>query len=168
MTDSFIGQKERGNAISGAIVFFLLGVFAFFSIVMVLLSVYTYKSTISQSAANGEKRILHHYIINTVQAADAKGAVYTDETDGIHRLVVLMDPQAEIEMSIYAYNGNLCELYALKGDPFTPEYGEIIMTLSEFRPVVTDHLLTVRTKDAEGTQEEIRVFLNCLQGGADS
>lgn len=168
MTDSFIDQKERGAAVSGAIVFFLLGVFAFFSIVMVLLSAHTYKSTVNQSASNANARILHHYIINTVQSADAVDAVYTQETDGIKRLVILMDSVSGIEMNIYAYEGSLLELYKMEDDPFTPQYGEIIMPLACFQPSVNGHILSVGAEDVSGNTEEIIVYLNCLQGGEGS
>lgn len=168
MTDSFIDDKKRGQAVSGAIVFFLIGVFAFFSVVMVLLSAHTYKSTVTRTGENGAKRVLHHYIVNAVQAADRENGVYTDEKDGISRLVIVPDDAPDAEMSIYAYGGNLLEIYLSKDDEFIPEYGEVILPALSFEPVISGNLLTVRALDANGAENEIHVYLACFQGGNES
>lgn len=165
MMDSFIDQKNRGSAVSGAIVFFLVGVFAFFSVVMVLLAAHTYKNTHLRSDENGDKRVLHHYIVNAVQAADRENAICTDEKNGVKRLVIYPDDETGAEMSIYAYGGNLLEIYLSKGDEFIPEYGEVILPLKAFEPIILENLLTVLAEDEYGEKSEIHVSLSCRQGG---
>lgn len=165
MTDSFIDHKNRGASISGAIVFFLIGVFALFSILMVVLSAHTYTRTVSQSRVNADRRMLHHYIVNTVHAADCKNAVATDEINGIPRLVIWADEQNSAEMSIYHFEGRLLEFYRKDGEAFIPEYGEEILCLSSFVPSLSSNLLTVTAQDAGGSLYEISVHLNAGQGG---
>lgn len=165
MTDSFIDQKDRGAAVSGAIVFFLVGIFAFFCVVMVLLAAHTYKNTHMRSDDNGDKRVLHHYIVNAVQAADRENAIRTDEKNGVRRLVIYPDDENGVEMSIYAYGGNLLEIYLSKDDEFIPEYGEVILPIESFEPVLSENLLTVRAVSTNVEESEIHVFLACRQGG---
>ncbi len=165
MTDSFIDQKDRGAAVSGAIVFFLIGIFAFFSVVMVLLAAHTYKNTHMRSDDNGDKRVLHHYIVNAVQAADRENAICTDEKNGVKRLVIYPDDESGVEMSIYAYGGHLLEIYLSKDDEFIPEYGEVILPIESFETVLSENLLTVRAVSTNGEESEIHVFLACRQGG---
>ena len=80
---------SRGRAISGAFVFLLLGVFAVFATVLVMLGARAYQSTVDRTEAHSTARVLESYIINAVRTDDAAGAVSVNDekvTDAEYRI----------------------------------------------------------------------------------
>lgn len=154
--EKYINFDRRGRSVSGAIVFFLLGIFALFSVVMVLLSAHAYTSAVQQADENAENRILYHYIANIVRANDQKGAISVQNDGSAKRLVIdLMEEDALL--SIYAHEGNLMEMYSLKGDEFHPEYGEIILPIASFEPSMEGNLLSIASVDRDGKEHLVKV-----------
>ena len=162
--EKYIMNENRGRSISGAIVFFLLGIFALFAVIMVLLSAHAYTSAVDHSAQNAQNRILHHYIVNTLRANDCENAVSVRPMGDGNRLVIALSEEMGVEMSIYAMNGYLMEMYSYPED-FNPEYGEPIMKLSSFDVSIDENLLSANCVDENGNSHTISVFLYSASGG---
>ena len=71
------------HAISGVFVFLLLGIFAVFSTVMVLLSARAYKGAADRLADHNAARIAPAYLRSMVRADDEKDVVFVEEKAGV-------------------------------------------------------------------------------------
>lgn len=75
-------MKTKSHSISGAFVFMLLGVFAVFSMLLVVLGAQAYRTTVDGAAAHTQKRIVTAFVRNAVRAQDERGAITVEEHDG--------------------------------------------------------------------------------------
>ena len=76
-------MKTKSHSISGAFVFMLLGVFAVFSMLLVVLGAQAYRTTVDGAAAHTQKRIVTAFVRNAVRAQDERGAITVEEHDGL-------------------------------------------------------------------------------------
>ena len=76
-------QKPSSHAVSGLFVFLLLGIFAVFSTVMVLLGVKAYRSAVERTEAHNNARISSAYIRSMLRADDEKGVFSIEHCEGI-------------------------------------------------------------------------------------
>lgn len=159
------GVRARGHVISGAFVFLLLGVFAVFSTLMVLLSAQFYRATVEQTDLHNQQRVLCSYLMNVVRASDAEDAVRVTEVGGLEVLALGYDADgARYETYVYCLDGYLRELFAGAEDEFEPEYGEKICRAQSFSPRLGENgLLELRAVDGVGEEHVLHVALR----GAD-
>lgn len=156
----FNADDRQMSSLSGAFVFVLMGVFALFCVIMVLISAGLFKSVYRRTEAETEKRILYNYIGNAVRASDRSGAVTVRENGGVKALVLSNTEGDNVyENSIYLYEGALREIYLEKDSEFHPEYGEIIAPAEGFDAAIENGLLTVSIVSPGGESRALRVYL---------
>lgn len=166
MSDMHGGMTQK-HSISQVFVFLLLGVFAVFSTLMVLLGAQMYRGTVEQTEQNSERRVMINYVKNVVRSNDGENMVRIDHRNGIDRLVFAYDFDGDMyETMVYCYEGELRELFVRADQEFEPEYGESICRAQAFEPELEDGLLVVRLTDAQGRDSELRIALRCSQEGA--
>lgn len=128
-------RQSGSHAISGAFVFLLLGVFAVFATVMVLLGVGAYNHTTDSAAEHNAARVAPAYLRTMVRGHDGDGGVRAERLTGIQRededtgetsieavdlsAVVLDDEEAVTRM--FVYDGWLYECSEPKDDFFDPD-----------------------------------------------
>ena len=118
-------MKTKSHSISGAFVFMLLGVFAVFSMLLVVLGAQAYRTTVDGAAAHTQKRIVTAFVRNAVRAQDERGAITVEEHDGLPVLALSSELDGERYVQyIYSYGGSLCELFTSARYGFSPEDGE--------------------------------------------
>lgn len=153
--------RGRGHIVSGAFVFLLLGVFAVFSTLMVLLSAQFYRTSVDQTRVHNERRVLCSYLMNVVRGNDVADAVRVTQIDGIDVLALGLEEDGErYETRIYCYDGALRELFTDAAQPFEPEYGEVICQARRFTPSLKDGLLEMRAQDGAGEEHLLHVALH--------
>ena len=158
----------KGSTISQAIVFLLLGIFAVFSTLLVLLSAQMYRSVVDHTGELSEQRILNSYILNVIKGNDMADAVSVEMREGIEVLVFGVDVDDErYETLIYCYEGKLRELFSTAAQEFEPEYGEMICDMQAFSPTLLDGLLCVRVVDAQMRENVLHVALRCGKEATD-
>ncbi len=146
-------RTRGGHAASGVFVFLLLGVFAVFSTLLVLLCAQAYRNTVDQTAYHGEERVLQAFVRNTLRAEDMQGAVSAANVDGVDALLLASgEADDRYVRYIYCYNGSLCDLLLSPEDAFDPALGEEICPAQQFSAEVGDRLITVRIVDAAGEE----------------
>ena len=138
-------MKTKSHSISGAFVFTLLGAFAVFSMLLVVLSAQAYRTTVDGASAHTRKRIAAAFVRNAVLAL-------TSEWDG-ERYV----------QYIYGYQGQLCELFTAAEYDFVPEDGEPVCAAQAFEPTLEGDLLTVRVTDETGHVSTVYIARRCAQ-----
>lgn len=153
---------SRGRAISGAFVFLLLGVFAVFATVLVMLGARAYQSTVDRTEAHSTARVLESYIVNAVRTDDAAGAVSVEEKNGMDVLRIAYDFDGEAyDKWIYCHNGSLCELFTDSAFGFDPEMGEAVCLAEAMQLSMEGSLIIARITDADGCKHESVVALRC-------
>lgn len=165
-----VSQKtEQKRTISQVFVFLLLGVFAVFSTLMVLLGAQMYRETIDQTDRQSERRVMFSYLNNIVRGNDGEGRIAVDNRNGIDMLVFTDNFDGEVyETLVYCYDGNLRELFASADQEFEPEYGEMICGAADFQPVMAENgLLKLQVIDTQDQKHVFHVALRCGQEADD-
>lgn len=153
---------RRGRAISGAFVFLLLGAFAVFATVLVMLGARAYQSTVDRTEAHSTARVLESYIANAVRADDAAGAVSIENANGLDALRIAYDFDGEAyDKWIYCYNGSLCELFTDAQFGFDPEMGEAVCPAEQMTLEQQGSLIIAAITDADGREYQSVVALRC-------
>ena len=157
-------MKTKSHSISGAFVFMLLGVFAVFSMLLVVLGAQAYRTTVDGAAAHTQKRIVTAFVRNAVRAQDERGAITVEEHDGLPVLALSSELDGERYVQyIYSYGGSLCELFTSAMYGFSPEDGEAVCAAQRFEPALEGNLLTVRVTDGSGDQSTGYIARRCAQ-----
>ena len=138
------------HAISGVFVFLLLGIFAVFSTVMVLLSARAYKGAVERLADHNAARIAPAYLRSIVRADDEKDVVLVEEKAGVTAVTLrnVYDGEAYVTR-IYCWDGMLCEWFSAEGREFIPAEGEGVCACETMEAQVQPGLLSVRLKQKD-------------------
>ena len=161
-------QKLSSHAISGLFVFLLLGVFAVFSTVMVLLGVKAYRGAVERTGVHNTARISSAYIRSMLRADDETGAFSLEECEGtaveggeekpvaVTALTLRNNYGGEEYITrIYAYGGSLREWFTRASEPFRADLGEVVCPADELTAEKTGSLLTVNIRTGEETEKVI-------------
>lgn len=140
-------KKVPSHTISGVFVFLLLGVFAVFSTVTVLLGAKAYRSTAERADAHNAARIATAYLRSMVRSDDEENAVNVEDLDGVCAVTLknVYDGE-EYRTRLYVYGGMLRELFAQADMAFDPEHGETVCPVDEMTADLTGRLLTLRLR----------------------
>ena len=127
-------MKTKSHSISGAFVFTLLGAFAVFSMLLVVLGAQAYRTTVDGASAHTRKRIAAAFVRNAVRAQDERGAIAVEDRDGLPVLAL------------------------------TSEWdGEPVCAAQAFEPTLEGDLLTVRVTDETGHVSTVYIARRCAQ-----
>ena len=158
-------QKLSSHAVSGLFVFLLLGVFAVFSTVMVLLGVKAYRGAVERTEAHNASRIASAYIRSMLRADDEAGAFSLESCEGlvgepgaeetvtVNVLTLRNDYGEEYITRIYVYDGFLREWFTRASEPFYPDQGEVVCPAEELTAEIKGSLLTVHLRTGDTTQD---------------
>ncbi len=147
-----MSHNSPSHSISGVFVFLLLGIFALFSTVLVLLGAKSYRSTVDQSDAHNNARIASSYIRSMLRSDDEAGVLQIQEVDGIPMIAMVNDYGFDSYVTrLYVYEGSLREWFAGSDIPFEPRSGETVCPADSMSAEITDGILTViiRSNDTE-------------------
>lgn len=149
------------HSISGAFIFLLLGIFAVFGTVMVLLGVKAYRSTDRQSNQHNEYRILSSYVRSMSRTEDGYGEFRVEEAGRVQTLTIEESVGTDSYVTrIYVSDGMLREWFANSDYEFIPEHGTPIFQAKDFKAEIDGQLLkaSVLTEDEEWISVDIGLF----------
>ncbi|MBR1607060.1 MAG: DUF4860 domain-containing protein [Clostridia bacterium] len=148
---------SSSHAISGVFVFLLLGIFAVFSTVMVLLSARAYKGAVDRLAAHNAARIAPAYLRSMVRADDEMDVVFVEEKAGVTSVTLrnVYDGEAYVTR-MYCWEGMLCEWFSEEASEFIPAEGESVCACEALTAQTLPGLLSVRLQlNDQWTQVDI-------------
>jgi len=155
-------SMTQKRPISQVFVFLLLGVFAVFSTLLVLLGAQLYRETVNQTEQHSERRLLFSYVNNVVRSNDVKDMIWVEKREGMEVLVLGCSVEDEqYETVVYCYEGTLRELFMAADQEFEPEYGEVICDAHQFVPEIQGNLLKIIIEDNAAQKGEIHIALRC-------
>jgi hypothetical protein len=143
----------------------LLCIFAFSSLVTVILAANTYSSINDAAAANFQHRTPLSYISTKVRQADEANSIKVLQKEGIDILVLQDKQNGEInETWIYEYQGNLCEIYVGKGADFSLADGLAIIPSYGLALSLSNNKLQIDCLDQQGQKRSLTLSLRTEQG----
>ncbi len=145
---------KTSHAISGVFVFLLLGIFAIFSTIMVVMSAKAYRGMVDSSAMHNSVRVASSYIRTMLRSNDEAGVLRIEDVDGVQTITMENDWGDIYVTRIYLYNGKLREWFAMEEIPFVPENGESVCDLDTMSAEIKDGVLHVIVSEG-GAQMEI-------------
>lgn len=155
-------MEQRKNSINGLLVFLIYGMFALFSLFLVVIGAKVYREVVSAGEEAASVRAAFSYVANKVRMTS--GDIYIREQEGIPVLVLSGDGDGEAagyETRIYYYDGALRESFAFSEGQLLPESGEKIAELSAFSVEETDSgQLLLKMEDSEGLCRTMHLDLN--------
>lgn len=157
-------REEKGRALTGALAFLLLAIFAVGATQLTLLGARAYRATVARRQAHNRERIIPAVIRGAVRAESAADAVSVEELNGVSCLTVRSEEGGQTYLRrVYVWNGNLCELFTSQGRAFAPDGGETLCPAQAMQAEIAGNLLTARVTGADGEQTEVCVSL-CGEG----
>lgn len=143
-------MSPSSHAISGVFVFLLLGIFAVFSTVMVLLSARAYKGAVDRLADHSAARIAPAYLRSMVRADDETDVISVEDAAGVTAVTLrnVYDGEAYVTR-IYCCDGTLREWFSEEASQFIPEEGESVCACEAMEAQVLPGLLSVRLKQQD-------------------
>lgn len=137
-------RNPPSHAISGVFVFLVLGIFAVFSTVMVLLGARAYKSTADRAAEHNAYRIGMAYVRSMVRGDDKDQCMRVENIDGIPTISMrnVYDDETYVTR-LYVYDGKLREWFTEESEEFVPEFGETVCDMDEMNAELDGQLLKV-------------------------
>lgn len=145
-------MKKIGSshAVSGVFVFLLLGLFAVFSTVMVVLGAKAYKGTADRLYWHNAGRIGTAYVRTVARSGDALNAVRVDDMDGLPVVTLRFEYDGDEYLNrIFVYGGMLREWFTGADMDFEPENGEPLCPCDEMTATLEGGLLRVGLRKGE-------------------
>ena len=162
MNRRFVG--EHGHAIAGVFVFLLLGVFAVFSTMLVLVGAQAYRATTERTESHSLDRTLYTYMLNTLRGDDASGVVSLRNENGIDMVAISYDYGMEImEKRVYCYDGYLRESLTSTAYEFDPAAGEQICEATDFRAEMSGDLISIELTGPDGEPRTVEAVLRTMR-----
>lgn len=145
---------KNNHAISGVFVFLLLGIFAIFSTIMVVMGAKAYRGMVEKADVHNSIRVASSYIRTMLRSNDETGVLRVEDVNGIQTITMENDYGDIYVTRIYLYDGKLREWFALADIPFEPANGETVCSLDKMQAELKDGLLHVVVSE-HGTEMEI-------------
>ena len=153
-------MRKQRHGINGVLTLLNYGIFALFSLMLVVTGARVYRNIVNTGNENTKMRSSFSYVVNKVRmSARSAGTVRMEERDGVD--VLVLESLAEgYETRIYYYDGALREAYQASDQDFIPEMGEEIMELPKFYIEETQKgQLVLNAVDGEGNQYSLHLHI---------
>ena len=144
----------------------LLCIFAFGSLMTVILGSNAYKGIKEDMDSNFELRTPLSYISTKIRQNDSIGSIQIINKEGTDALVLENPDNGEIcQTWIYEYQGSLYEVYLKKGTPFNLEDGLDIIPSYGLDFKLEGNLLQIKAADHQGKTRSLSLSFRTSQGG---
>lgn len=164
--DRKFNWSNNNRSLDVIIILALLCIFAFGSLMTVVLGSNTYKGIKEDMDSNFEFRTTLSYISTKVRQSDEIDSIQIVEKDGIDALVLEKVDNGEILQTwIYEYQGFLYEVYIEKDTPFLLEEGLAMIPSYGLSFDLTGNLLRIQTEDHRGNPHSLSLSFRTSQGG---
>lgn len=145
-------SKKTGpsHTISGVFVFLLLGIFAVFSTVMVLLGARAYKATSERTTNHNDVRIASAYMRSMVRSGDQADSILIEDIAGVRAVTLINHYGGNLYYTrLYTYGGMLRELFTDAEIEFEPENGEPVCAADSMDAQLNDGILNIKIHNGD-------------------
>lgn len=153
-------MRERRLSANGLLIFLIYGMFALFSLLLVVVGARVYRKVAATGEENTTVRTSFSYLANKLRLeADTKESIRLEEREGISVLTISGSGQTEeYETLIYYYDGMLWEYFGAAGQMFRPGTGEKLIEAADFAiEEPTPGLFSLNLWDAAGNERSLHL-----------
>jgi hypothetical protein len=160
-------MKSKSSMLDTAVVLLLMGMFILLSIGVMVLGISVYNNTNKLSADNYAQRTVLSYIANQVRRGDVDGGVEVRDIEGTPALVLRQDfGGSDYLTCLYAYDGELRELFTEDGTEQELESGVSIMPVADLSFALRSGMIEVEVTEPSGeTRSLILTPRSGVKGG---
>lgn len=165
-------REHHRHNVSGLFVFLLIAAYAMFSLMLVLIGVQAYRSTVNASERNAELRTTIGYISGRVRGSDGQVSVRKEGDYSVMRIGHALGEE-DYETRIYfapiegADYGGLYEQVIDKEEEFDPDLGELIAEIGGFDMNQNGDLYQLVLTSRDGIQYSMHLRLLDSQVGLE-
>lgn len=155
-------ERKHNIDILFQMVVFLL--FTFSAILLLLLAVNFYRSTVEKSERNQSARVAVAYIREVIHQNDEQGGISLTQFDGVP--CIRLKQAEDYVLYLYLKEGELRELYTKEGAQVSSADGQRIMQLRQLDcSMPRPELLLIECEDIQGNREQVLISLRSTAGG---
>ncbi len=165
-------REHHKHNVSGLFVFMLIAAYAMFSLLLVLIGVQAYQSTVSASERNAELRTTIGYISGRVRGSDGQVSVRKEGEYSVMRIGHALGEE-DYETRIYFAHiegqpyGGLYEQVIEKDEEFDPDLGELITEVGGFDMTQDGDLYHLNLTSTDGAEYGMHLRLLDSQVGPE-
>ena len=169
-------KRTASHGISSVFVFVLLGLFALFCTLTVLMGMKAYRAASERSGIHSRARIAASYVRTMLRGDDETGTVRAETAEGtvtedgeersvtVETLTLYNNYDGdEYVTRIYVWDGWLREWFTNLEEPFRPAEGERVCEAEALSAALEEGLLTVRLQ-SDGEETEVCLALRAAGG----
>lgn len=154
--------KKRRHSVSDLYLFAVFGIFAVFSLLIVILGAKVFQRVSVTTDMNNEVRSSLFYIVNKVRSADQTNNIKIEEKNGFS-LLILGGAENEYETYIYYYDGSIRELMNKKNTVFDPNLGDSIVKIKNFMVEKNGNLMILSVTASDDKTYDMHIYLQSRQ-----
>lgn len=153
-------MRERNVKVNGVLMLLVYGIFALFSLLLVVVGARVYRNIVSAGQRNTQTRAAFSYVAGKLRmSTQSPGGLKIREENGTDILVLNARTEG-YETRIFYYDGAIRELYQASEQEFIPEMGEKIVEVSDFRIDTTEEgNLLLEAVDLEGRARSLHLYV---------
>ncbi len=159
MKNSNLFGRRQHHVVDFLFVIALLFLFAFSTLLLIALGADIYQNIVTQTGDNYELRSSYAYVTQKVRQADDGTGMNIEELDGTPALVLSQKKEdTTYNTYLYAYNGQLMEIFAREDVDVSPSAGNSITPIQKFELTrVNDQLIEILLTESSGASHRIHV-----------
>lgn len=153
-------MREQTHRVNGVLMLVVYGIFALFSLLLVVVGARVYRNIVSTGQKNMQTRAAFSYVAGKLRMSTRPaGSLELREENDI-TILVLGTPTEGYETRIFYYDGAIRELYQASDQEFVPEMGEKIVDASDFCIEITgEGNLLLKVTDLEGRTRSLHLYI---------
>lgn len=150
-------MKTRGRAANGMLLFLIYGMFALFSLFIVVIGAKVYRDLAFSGSKNTEVRSAFSYVANKVRINGGEpNSIKTENINGINVLLITENYDNEkYKTLIYCCDGELREIFAPYDKEFNSESGDKITDVNNFKIKKYNNGLLITLTEKDGFEQSM-------------
>lgn len=164
------GKGSQGHTVDLVFVLALFCFFAASAFIVIIIGINVYKGTVAGLNEHYTSRTAMTYVEQKVRQNDGAGRIAVGTVGGQPALIIAgTGDGAGTTTYLYAYQGELMELFIKDGTAVVPGQGQTITEVQSFTPSADGSLLDLTITDTSGkTQTTCLKITGTAAGGASS
>lgn len=158
-------QQQQTHLVDTLFIITLFFVFCICALSVIVIGANVYQTTTENMNDNFTTKTALSYLVEKVRQNDTNGTLEAVDWNGTNALRFRQESNETAYITyIYAYDGNLKELFVKEGVSCSPEDGQTIMAVRDFQ-IEQDHgnLYRITITDEEGHSDSVSITERSLQ-----
>lgn len=158
-------QRQQTHLVDTLFIIILFFVFCICALSVIVIGANVYQTTTKNMNDNFTTKTALSYLVEKVRQNDTKGTLEAVDWNGTNALRFRQESNEAVYVTyIYAYDGNLKELFVKEGVACSPQDGQTIMAVRDFQIEQNPgNLYRITITDEKGHSDSVSVTERSLQ-----